>query len=195
MDKGSSSRNRTGQASYCDELGWVSVSMFLQNDYSWPREYPEAHGRTNYTDPKVLEFRAKKLMEGYRHSLTAKSRKRRLLMVGLYIEPEDLEEMKKHKNPDVYTEAMVRKCYGWIRPIAIRATSGHSFKGGHHLPFTEHALDEGTGSKVTSVRNLVSIVKDGLMPGGTVGNRDHVFFGEYAPLGSNQQLHPYLWWR
>lgn len=116
-------------------------------------------------------------------------------MVGLYIEPEDLEEMKKHKNPDVYTEAMVRKCYGWIRPIAIRATSGHSFKGGHHLPFTEHALDEGTGSKVTSVRNLVSIVKDGLMPGGTVGNRDHVFFGEYAPLGSNQQLHPYLWWR
>ena len=46
-----------GGAPYCDELGWVSVYMFLQNDFSWPRDYEPAHSRNNYVEPRVIEFR------------------------------------------------------------------------------------------------------------------------------------------
>ena len=185
-----------GGAPYCDELGWVAVDTFLGNDFSWPRDYPPARSRNNFTDPDVIAFRRGRLMEGYRPSMSSKSRKKRMLMVAIYITPDELEEMWKYEDRNIYTEAVVRQNRGWIRLIALRATSGHSFQGGGdkrplmvnidyrnmNMPFTkELATRLGGGYHVSSIRNLLSIVKTGLMPGGNVGNRDHVFLGEYAP--------------
>ena len=34
---------------------------------------------------------------------------------------------------------------------------------------------------MTEVRNLMSIVNAGIIPGGGYGSRDHAFFGEFAP--------------
>lgn len=79
--------------------------------------------------------------------------------------------------------------------MALRATSGHSFHGGADkrplqvhidyknmsMPFTkELAAKLGGGYHVSSVKNLLSIVENGLKPGGNSGGRDHIFFGEYA---------------
>ena len=51
-----------------------------------------------------------------------------------------------------------------------------------NMPFTKEMTAQlGGGYHVTSVKNLLSIVKHGLMPGGNAGARDHVFFGEHGP--------------
>ena len=189
-----------GGAPRCDELGWVPVDTFLRNDFSWSKElegktYDAVHYQNRF-DRAALSFRAVKLIEGYRHALASRSGTRRILIVGLYIDPDEVEEMIRIENdPTVYNHEAIRKCYGWIQPVAIRATCGHSFKGENgrplqvnidhkhmNMPFTkELAARLGGGYHVTAVRNLLSIVTKGIMPGGTVGNRDHVFFGEYAP--------------
>ena len=87
------------------------------------------------------------------------------------------------------------KAKGWLRPMAIRATSGHSFTGDHRNPLLvnidhervnirlthEFASKMAGGYHVTEVRNLMSIVNTGIIPGGGHGSRDHAFFGEFAP--------------
>ena len=45
----------------------------------------------------------------------------------------------------------------------------------------EFASKMAGGYHVTEVRNLMSIVNAGIIPGGGYGSRDHAFFGEYAP--------------
>ena len=185
-----------GGAPKCDELGWVDIESFLINDYSWPKDSPQVNYAFGRMDQNAINFRRKKLMEGYRHSMSPKARKQRMLVVAIFITPSELEEMRKYEDNSIYTEQLARQYRGWIRPVALRATSGHSFHGGAgklplmvnidyknlNMPFTkEMAAQLGGGYHVTSVKNLLSIVKNGLMPGGNAGNRDHVFFGEYAP--------------
>ena len=186
-----------GAAPKCDELGWVDIESFVLNDFSWPREDDMMihSGRGARIDESVVGRRRRKLMEGYRHSMSPKAKKKRMLVVALYITPDELEEMWEHEDKDVFTEQVLRQCRGWIRPIALRATSGHSFHAPNkrplmvnidyknlNMPFTkEIAAQVGGGYHVTSVKNLLSIVTQGLMPGGNAGTRDHVFFGEYAP--------------
>ena len=181
-----------GAAPKCDELGWVDVESFLINDFSWPKEDEKAIYGAGQVDER---YRRKKLMEGYRHSMSPKARKKRMLVVAIYITPDELEEMLKHEDRSIYNEHVMKQYRGWVRPIALRATSGHSFHAPNkrplmvnidyknlHMPFTkEIAAQVGGGYHVTSARNLVSIVKQGLMPGGNAGTRDHVFFGECAP--------------
>ena len=186
-----------GAAPKCDELGWVDIESFVLNDFSWPREDDMMihGGRGARIDESVVGRRRRKLLEGYRHSMSPKAKKKRMLVVALYITPDELEEMWEHEDKDVFTEQVLRQCRGWIRPIALRATSGHSFHAPNkrplmvnidyknlNMPFTkEIAAQVGGGYHVTSVKNLLSIVTQGLMPGGNAGTRDHVFFGEYAP--------------
>ena len=186
-----------GAAPKCDELGWVDIESFVLNDFSWPKDDDMMiqGGRGARIDESVVGRRRRKLMEGYRHSMSPKAKKKRMLVVALYITPDELEEMWKHEDKDVFTEQVLRQCRGWIRPIALRATSGHSFHAPNkrplmvnidyknlNMPFTkEIAAQVGGGYHVTSVKNLLSIVTKGLMPGGNAGTRDHVFFGEYAP--------------
>ena len=45
----------------------------------------------------------------------------------------------------------------------------------------EFASKMAGGYHVTEVRNLMSIVNAGIIPGGGYGSRDHAFFGEFAP--------------
>ena len=184
-----------GAAPKCDELGWVDIESFLVNDFSWPRGDDPAIYEVGRIDMSVVRYRRRKLMEGYRHSMSPKARKKRTLIVAIYITPDELSEMLKYEDRNIYNEHLLKQYRGWVRPIALRATSGHSFHAANkrplmvnidfknlNMPFTkEIAAQVGGGYHVTSVKNLLSIVKHGLMPGGNAGNRDHVFFGEYAP--------------
>ena len=184
-----------GAAPKCDELGWVDIESFLINDFSWPKEDEKAIYGVGQVDERVIRYRRQKLMEGYRHSMSPKAKKKRMLVVAIYITPDELEEMLQHEDRSIYNEHVMKQYRGWVRPVALCATSGHSFHAPNkrplmvnidyknlHMPFTkEIAAQVGGGYHVTSVRNLVSIVKHGLMPGGNAGTRDHVFFGEYAP--------------
>ena len=184
-----------GAAPKCDELGWVDVESFLINDFSWPRDDDPAIYGIGQIDNSIVRYRRRKLMEGYRHSMSPKAKKKRMLIVAIYITPDELDDMLKHEDRTIYNEDVVRQYRGWIRPIALRATSGHSFHAPNkrplmvkidyknlNMPFTkEIAAQVGGGYHVTSVKNLLSIVKHGLMPGGNAGTRDHVFFGENAP--------------
>ena len=119
-------------------------------------------------------------------------------MVAQVATPEDMGEIQKYEDPALHDENMgdrLAKAKGWLRPMAIRATSGHSFTGDHRNPLLvnidhervnirlthEFASKMAGGYHVTEVRNLMSIVNTGIIPGGGHGSRDHAFFGEFAP--------------
>ena len=108
-----------GGAPKCDELGWVDIDSFLINDYSWPKDSPQVNyavGRMNW---EAVRFRRKKLMEGYRHSMGPKARKKRMLVVAIFIGPNELEEMWKYEDRNIYAERLVKQYRGWIRPVAL----------------------------------------------------------------------------
>ena len=60
-------------------------------------------------EQSVIDLRRKKLMQGYRHSMSPMARKKRMLVVAIYITPDGLEEMWQHEDRNVYTEALVRQ--------------------------------------------------------------------------------------
>ena len=79
----------------------------------------------------------------------------------------------------------------WIRPWAVRATSGHSVdrysavrldptKIAYH-PTLQVMQDLGGGFHSTSIRNIYGIINDGILPGGPHGTRLSTHFGVFAP--------------
>ena len=189
-----------GPAVECDETGWVSVENFIRNDHCWDtgtqeRAYDQA-SQTYRED--ILQKRREELMHGYWWSLNFRPIKRRFMMVAQVATPDDMGEIQKYEDPALYQEDLgdrLAKAKGWLRPMAIRATSGHSFTGDHRNPLLvnidhenaniklthEFASKMAGGYHVTEVRNLMSIVNAGIIPGGGYGSRDHAFFGEFAP--------------
>lgn len=111
------------------------------------------------------------------------------------VTPEDLDEMHRFEDPNLYDADRLAHSEGWVRPVAIRATQGHSFLGYHKHPLLvniDHDMMNmkltkdfsyrlAGGYHVTRVENLASLVTKGIIPGGGQGGRDHVFLGEYAP--------------
>ena len=189
-----------GPAVECDEAGWVSVENFIRNDYCWDTGMQERaydHASQAYRED-ILQKRRKELMHGFWWSMNFKPIKRRFIMVAQVATPEDMGEIQKYEDPALHDENMgdrLAKAKGWLRPMAIRATSGHSFTGDHRNPLLvnidhervnirlthEFASKMAGGYHVTEVRNLMSIVNTGIIPGGGHGSRDHAFFGEFAP--------------
>ena len=52
------------------------------------------------------------------------------MMVAQVAAPEDMGEIRKYEDSELYQEDLgdrLAKAKGWLRPLAIRATSGHSF--------------------------------------------------------------------
>ncbi len=188
-----------GRAATCDELGWVSVEEFVRNDHAWPMADGSIYNHDGSIDEELLQDRRNTLMEGYWYILNKKPVKRRIMIVVQRASPGDMEAIKMHEqeNKEFFTAEKMFMNDGYVRPIAIRATSGHFFSGDHKyrlavnidfpnmnikFKFTrELAFNVGGGYHVTHVGALLSIVKKGLIPGGVTGGRDHVFFGEYAP--------------
>ena len=189
-----------GPAVECDETGWVSVENFIRNDHCWDTGMQEKaydHASQTYRED-ILQKRREELMHGFWWSMNFRPIKRRFMMVAQVATPEDMGEIQKYEDPALYEESLgdrLVKAKGWLRPMAIRATSGHSFTGDHRNPLLvnidhenvnirlthEFASKMAGGYHVTEVRNLMSIVNAGIIPGGGYGSRDHAFFGEFAP--------------
>ena len=189
-----------GPAVKCDEAGWVSVENFIRNDHCWDTGMQERaydHASQAYRED-ILQKRREELMHGFWWSMNFKPIKRRFIMVAQVATPEDMGEIHKYEDPALHDENMgdrLATAKGWLRPMAIRATSGHSFTGDHRNPLLvnidhervnirlthEFASKMAGGYHVTEVRNLMSIVNTGIIPGGGHGSRDHAFFGEFAP--------------
>ncbi len=186
---------RGGRNTACDELGWVSIEEFLRNDHAWPKGDNSVYLASGQINEEVLHFRRRTLMEGYWYTLNNHPIKRRLLIAAVLTTPEDMEDIHKVEDRDLYDADRLAHSGGWIRPVAIRATQGHSFLGYHKYPLcvnTDHdkmhmkltrdmSFRLGGGYHVTRVENLASLVTKGIIPGGGQGGRDHVFLGEYAP--------------
>ena len=185
-----------GKPARCDELGWVSIEEFIRNDHAWPEEDPKAWDYQNREfKPEVLKVRREILMEGYWYTLNCHPIKRRLMIAALRVPPQNVEQIQQIEGSTLYDAGRLARSGGWIRPLAICATSGHSFSGEHKRPLCvnidydrmnmqltkEFAHKLAGGYHVTKVENLPSITSKGLIPGGEDGGRDHVFFGEYAP--------------
>ena len=154
--------------------------------------------RTGQYDEEVIRTRRELLMEGYWYTLNCRPVKRRMLIVAQMARPSDMPRILELEDNNIYNAEKMVKCGGFIRPVAIRATSGHSLSGDHkyqldvnvdfenmNVKFTkELAFRLAGGYHVTKVDSLLSIIKKGIVPGGGSGGRDHVFFGEYAPWDS-----------
>ena len=188
---------QSGQAVGCDETGWVSVESFIRNDHCWSTGQQErAYDRTSHTYREdILQRRREELMHGYWWTLNCRPIKRRFMMVAQVATTDDMDKIREHEEPALYQGDRLARAKGWLRPVAIRATSGHSFTGEHGRPLLvnidhenvniklthEFASKMAGGYHVTEVRNLMSIVNSGIIPGGGYGSRDHAFFGEFAP--------------
>ena len=73
-------------------------------------------------------------------------------MVAQVAAPEDMGEIQKYEDPESYQEDMgdrLAKAKGWLRPLAIRATSGHSFTGDHRNPLLVNIDHENVNIRLT----------------------------------------------
>ena len=133
-----------GGAPRCDELRWVPVETFIHNDFSRPKEfegkkYGVVHYQTNRSDIATLNFRAGKLLEGYRHALASRSGRRRMLIVGLNIDPDEVEEMIR-VDPAMYNLEAVRECL--VGSVQSAASSQHRSQA------HEYAVHKRAGCKI-----------------------------------------------
>ena len=121
-----------GRSARCDELGWVSIEEFIRNDHAWPLGDRKAYNaRTNRYDEGVLRERRDTLMEGYWYTLNCRLVKRRMMIAVQMALPSEMQRILQIENPDIYNADSMARCSGFVRPVAIRATSGHSFSGDH----------------------------------------------------------------
>ena len=101
------------------------------------------------------------------------------MIAALLVGPSGTKKLQKYEKPDIYTAERLARSGGWIRPVAIRATAGHSFNGQHKYKLCVN-IDQNMmnmklkkdlffklagGYHVTRIENLASIVTKGIMPG------------------------------
>ena len=179
----------------CNLGAWVLIEDLLEMDYLWHDHQRYKYAMRYNTGDAI---RIKKSRIGLIVDLTlAEYRvkgKSRFQILGLRAEDEKslndiiqehrIDPLRKDEDPlgTVYD--------GWIMPVAIRATSGQSDK---KMKFEldpymmMHRLDLRTalalqgGYHVTSPSNLKSILENGIMPGGSEGNRVMSYFGVFPP--------------
>ena len=107
----------------------------------------------------------------------------------------DIVNQKFIPPPIPGTDLLAPPYFGWIMPIAVRATSGHSdhirvvlkpelimrrltLKTAWRLKGAFH---------VTSPTHLVSILKHGIVPGGEKGKTSHEFLWNIPTMGRKKQ--------
>ena len=179
----------------CNLGAWVLIEDLLEMDYLW-HDHQRYRNAMRYNTGEAI--RIKKSRIGLIVDLTlAEYRvkgKSRFQILGLRAEDEKslsdiiqehrIDPLRKGEDPlgTVYN--------GWVMPVAIRATSGHSDK---KMKFEldpymmMHRLDLRTalalqgGYHVTSPSNLKSILENGITPGGSDGNRVMSYFGVFPP--------------
>lgn len=101
----------------------------------------------------------------------------------------DIINAYKIQPPTPADDPLGEEYNGWIMPVAVRVTSGHSSDIRIPLdPFMmmrrldlRTALKLQGGYHVTSPSYLKSILQNGIMPGGTEGKRTMNYFGIFPP--------------
>ena len=110
-----------------DGSRWMS-SLGPKNDHAWPWGNRKAYNhRTGRYDEEVIQTRRELLMEGYWYTLNCRPVKRRLMIVAQMACPTDMPRILELEDNNIFTAERMIECGGFIRPVAIRATSGHSF--------------------------------------------------------------------
>lgn len=162
----------------CNEGGWILLEDLLCIDFIW-KDWGRYEPEKRNDKAKFLETRNSRI--GLIVELTvAESRqqgKRRFQIMGLKANDQgDIKEISKHLqfSPPTAGKSPFGDPYnGWIMPVAVRATSGHSKYGFITLDPVRlfKRLDLRTAVRlqgayhVTSPSNLESILREGMVPG------------------------------
>ena len=178
----------------CNEGGWVLLDDVLALDYLW-RDGRGYQWEQENNRERFLITRKERI--GLIVELTVAEcwlkGKTRFQLLGIVASnQEELDTIRKQysiPNPQVETSPFGETYGGWVMPIAIRASSGHSKDIEVPLEptkiFKRLDLKTAIGLKgayhVTSPSRLGSILRDGLIPGGLEGKRMMNYFGVFPP--------------
>ena len=178
----------------CNEGGWVLLDDVLALDYLW-RDGRGYQWEQENNRERFLITRRERI--GLIVELTVAEcwlkGKTRFQLLGIVANnQEELDTIRKQysiPNPQVETSPFGETYGGWVMPIAIRASSGHSKDIEVPLEptkiFKRLDLKTAIGLKgayhVTSPSRLGSILRDGLIPGGLEGKRMMNYFGVFPP--------------
>ena len=187
----------------CNEGAWVLLEDLLEQDFLW---YDGCdYGRARRHDQRqFIEIKRRRtgLIVDLAVAESRKWGKCRFQILGLRADSqEEFRAVKEEfqargyrvKEPPAGANINDGIYDGWILPVAVRATSGHSYKRKNEVGITldpmamMRKLDMNTAMKlegayhVTSPSYLESIIANGLMPGGTTGKRIMNFFGIFPP--------------
>ena len=178
----------------CNEGGWVLLDDVLALDYLW-RDGRSYQWEQENNRERFLITRKERI--GLIVELTVAEcwlkGKTRFQLLGIVASnQEELDTIRKQysiPNPQVETSPFGETYGGWVMPIAIRASSGHSKDIEVPLEptkiFKRLDLKTAIGLKgayhVTSPSRLGSILRDGLIPGGLEGKRMMNYFGVFPP--------------
>ena len=183
----------------CNEGGWVNIDEILEYDHVFNDgvNISTISGTQREQDTKTERYqylckamwRAKKLQNRVRYQIAA---------IRISKEDVSLEEERQYWANLMYysTDApSFLKHERWIVPCAIRAVASHNSGRETILEedvsiypvWTSHLIPEnvamqlGGSFHMTSLSNIESIMKLGIVPGGTDGYRGSVFFNHFAP--------------
>ena len=178
----------------CNEGGWVLLDDVLALDYLW-RDGRSYQWEQENNRERFLITRKERI--GLIVELTVAEcwlkGKTRFQLLGIVASnQEELDTIRKQysiPNPQVETSPFGETYGGWVMPLAIRASSGHSKDIEVPLEptkiFKRLDLKTAIGLKgayhVTSPSRLGSILRDGLIPGGLEGKRMMNYFGVFPP--------------
>ena len=178
----------------CNEGGWVLLDDILALDYLWKdnRKYrwEEENNRERFLITRrdriglIVELTvAECWLQG----------KTRFQLLGIVAnDQEELSAIRRQysiPDPQIAASVFDEAYSGWVMPIAVRASSGHSKDIEVPLEPTKifKRLDLKTAIElkgaydVTSPSRLGSILRDGLVPGGLEGKRMMNYFGVFPP--------------
>ncbi len=185
----------------CDEGAWVLIEDIIQYDNIWHdgHDYCAAVKDKN----RILANTIKKQRVGWVVDLTVAENSYKG-KVGFQIQAlratsqEELTSIVNQKiiqPPIPGTDLLAPPYFGWIMPVAVRATSGHSVRNRVELkPELIMRLTLRTAFKlkgafhVTSPTNLMSILKHGIVPGGEKQRRLMSFFGVFPPWDERNRV-------
>ena len=186
----------------CDEGAWVLIDGIIQYDNIWHdgHDYCGAVRDKN----RILANTIRKQRLGWIVDLTVAENnyegKVRFQIQALRATNQDeltnIANSKITPPPIPGTDLLAPPYFGWIMPVAVRATSGHSARNRVELKpeLIMRRLNLKTAFKlkgafhVTSPTNLMSILKHGIVPGGESQRRPMTFFGVFPPWDERNRV-------
>ena len=190
-----------GNVIRCNEGAWVLLEDLLRIDFIWGDEenYDQAKRNDHDRYHRIKQRRTATIVKLTIAECELKG-KRRFQLLSLQAKDEAqigaLGEKYQITKPEPGVNFMDEDYKGWIMPIAVRATCGHT--SGIGIPLDPDTmmkrLDLKTAEKlmgayhVTSPSFLESILSYGIRPGGIRGKRVTNFFGIFPPWDMRNRM-------